>query len=299
MSDFCRTLITDIQIEQFVENILEIYNETEKRAAINLIANAERNMSTYFNHSTLHQEDYRDFSYRNEKIRLALRNEIINELFTLKRLNSDDDIALGQGGAAPRTHVMKEGKVFYLIGPPASGKSSIAAKIADTFGCYILDSDFAKRKFPEYKNQISAASLLHEESNALIFGENGLMDLCIREKSNIVIPKIGNKESSIKKLCTGFKEAGYSIYLISVDLDRQIATQRAFYRFKKTKRYVPLALIFDGYGNDPTLNYFKLKRSLHNIISGFCQISTNVAIGESYILEEEENFNMIYKIFGR
>ena len=254
-------------------------------------------MMTYYNYSTLHQKDYRDFLYRDEAVRLNLRSNIINELFTLKRLDSDDDIVLGNGGAAPKTSIKQEGKAFYLIGPPASGKSTIANKIADAFGCYVLDSDYAKRKLPEYTNQISSASLLHEESNALIFGEGGLMDLCIHQKYNIVIPKIGNNVSSIQKLCTGFKDAGYTIFLISVDLDRQIATKRAFCRFRDTHRYVPLSLIFDGYGNDPTLNYFKLKRSSKSIISGFCQISTNVVEGERYILEEEENFNMINKIF--
>lgn len=139
------------------------------------------------------------------------------------------------------------------MGPPASGKSGVSSKIADIYGCYILDSDYAKRKLPEYNNQIGAASLVHEESDALVFGDNGLMDRCVAMKNNVVIPKIGWNMKSVLDMCKSLKSAGYKVYLISVDLDRQKATQRAYNRFIKTKRYVPLSLVFDNYGNQPTL----------------------------------------------
>jgi hypothetical protein len=50
----------------------------------------------------------------------------------------------------------------------------------------------------------------------------------------------------------------YDIHLISVELTKKDAT-RAIKRFNKTKRYVPLGLIFDQYGNDSHLCYYYLR----------------------------------------
>ena len=300
MSTYCRELNTDKEVECFVDGVLKIDDVKEKRDAINNIAAAERNMKDYKSFPTLTHMDNRDFEYRTDVIREDIRKQILNELINNKRLDNDDDIIFGKGGAAPAVDILSEHKVFYIIGPPASGKSGVANKIADAVGAYVLDSDFAKRKLPEYKNQISSASLLHEESDALIFNyERGnLLDHCIVNKYNIVIPKIGHNLESICSFCKGLKEIGYEVFLISVDLDRTKATQRAYYRFIETERYVPLSLIFDGYSNQPTLNYFKIKQSYRECFSGFGQISTDVARGKNPILLEEENLEVLKLIFG-
>lgn len=244
--------------------------------------------------------DNRDFEYRDDEKRSKLRERILDEIIEFERLDNDDDIILGRGGAAPRTSIKAEKKAFYIIGPPAAGKSGVANKIADFFGAYILDSDYAKRKLPEYKNQIGAASLVHEESDALVFNyeRRNLVGYCINKQYNITIPKIGHNIITICDLCGKLKEIGYDVFLISVDLDREKATQRAYYRFKETKRYVPLSLIFDGYSNQPTLNYFKIKQKNVDIFTGFAQISTDVKKGENPILLEEENFSALRDIFG-
>ena len=52
---------------------------------------------------------------------------------------------------------------------PASGKSTIANSIADLYGAYIIDSDFAKRKIPEFGHEFGA-SIVHEESSIITFG---------------------------------------------------------------------------------------------------------------------------------
>lgn len=299
MPDFCRELNTDLQVESFVDGILCINDENEKRMAINRITGAERNIKDYPMYPTLTHRDNRDYKYRDEKRRSELRKRIVHELFDIKRLDDDDKIKLGVGGAAPITDVKCEKKAFYIIGPPAAGKSGIAAKIADTYGCYILDSDFAKRKLPEYSNQIGSASLVHEESDRLVFGEDGLMECCLKKKMNIVIPKIGHKLSSVLQFCEGLQSAGYEVYLISVDLDRQKATQRAYNRFVKTNRYVPLSLIFDGYSNQPTLNYFKIRQQNSSIFSGYAQVSTDVPYGEPSKLVEMVNMEELRNIEWR
>lgn len=285
MWQYCRELNTDIQVEKFVDDILVI-SPSEKRDAINRIAHAQRNIFTYNSFQTLDRQDCRDFGCRSDVKRENLRKKIIEELFAYVRLSDEEQISLNNGGARPLTEVKCEQKAYYVIGPPASGKSGICSKISDKFGCYILDSDYAKRKLPEYNNQIGGASLVHEESNKLIFHTDGLLDRCLDINANIVIPKIGHDMKSIRTFCEGLKKANYHIYLISVDLDRQKATQRAYKRFVETNRYVPLSLVFDGYGNDPTLNYFKLKQQFSELFDGFCQISTDCPIrGDINIIE--------------
>lgn len=301
MANFCRVLDTDLEVEYFVDGVLCIDDKNEKRSAINNITAAERNIKDYKQLPTLTHRDNRDFAFRDEKERLALRKQIIKELQELPRLDSDDDIVLGAGGAMPKTTPKREKKAFYIIGPPAAGKSGVAAKVADLFGAYLLDSDFAKRKLPEYANQIGSASLVHEESDALVFHTEygALIDYCINQSLNMVIPKIGHKLKDVITFCETVKKIGYSVYLISVDLDRQKATQRAYNRYVTTKRYVPLSLVFDGYGDQPTLNYFKIKQQYHNLYNGFAQISTDVAFECPSILVESENMDELSQIDWR
>ena len=278
MGDICRVLHTDLEVERFVDGVLNICGNDQKREAINSITAAERNIVSYSEYSTWIHRDDRDFEWREDAKRKTLRAQIVEELYTQKRLDDDDNIELGQGGAAPQTVPKKEKKAIYLIGPPASGKSTIASIIADIYGAYIIDSDYAKRKLPEYNNQIGGASLVHEESSHLVFDTNSdsLLYRCLEEGNNIIVPKIGDTIESIIKFADDFKSIGYSVYLISIDLDRQKATQRAYYRYKDTSRYVPLSLIFDKFSNQPTLNYFKVKQRYKSLFAGFAQISTDV-----------------------
>lgn len=296
----CRNLCTDILVEHFVDNILQIEDRTEKKRAINRITAAERNMKDYSKLPTLTHEDNRDFEYRDEKRRRKLREQIFDELKDRKRLKSDDNIKLGSGGAKPKTKLKKEKKVFYLIGPPASGKSTIAVKLADLAGAYILDSDYAKRKLPEYDNQIGAASLVHEESDALVFSykNHNLLEYCVKSGYNMVIPKIGHNRESILKFSNTLRQVGYTVYLISIELDRIKATQRAYNRFAKSGRYVPLALVFDYYANEPTLNYFKIRQLYKESFDGYAQISTDVPIGEAPILLENIDIPEVDELLG-
>ena len=301
MSTFCRVLLNAIEVEYFVDGILKIKQTSDKRDAINKILEAERNMNGYEEVPTLTHKDNRDFEYREDNKRNELRQQILDELINLERLDNDDEIKLGIGGAKPRAPLLKEKKAFYIMGPPASGKSMIANKLADTFGAYILDSDYAKRKLPEYFNQIGGASLVHDESVALVFNYNhcSLQDICIKNSYNIIIPKIGHNMQKVLKYCSTLQKIGYSVYLISVALDREKATQRAYYRYKQSLRCVPLSLIFDGYSNESTLNYFKIKEYHSEIFSGFAQISTDVPLHSSPKLLSQINLEKLSSIFER
>jgi hypothetical protein len=303
---YYRPLCDDADVILFVENILEITNPTEKNDAISKITDTERCIKGTDNPSTLNNKRIRHYEYADETMRVQLRRRIVDELIQSERLEDDEEITLGKGGAAPTTSIKREKKLICIIGPPASGKSGVAAQIADCMGAYILDSDYAKRKLPEYAIHTNGASLVHDESDRLVFSwednarhgkTTNLQRYCLEDNINMVVPKIGHEMDGVCEYARKIKAFGYSVYLISIDLDRKKATQRAYYRFRKTNRYVPLSLVFDAYANEPTLNYYRIRQRCPEVFTGYAQISTDVNEGDSNILVEVINFPEIAALF--
>lgn len=286
----CRPLENKILAERFINDILDAIIDDEDGSMemeettildkdIQYLVEMEIELPKMQSRQTLYCHDFRNKDVRDDDVREKLRRQIVRELINLERLPNDDDINLGHGGAKPiGIEPQKNKEAYYIIGLPATGKSGIANVISDARGAYILDSDMAKRKIPEYSTARVGASLVHEESDDIIFGrgKNGLFGFCADCGYNIVIPKIGHTLSGIKTTSTNLKDLGYRIFLVLSDADRIHATGRAYKRFLNTSRYVPLPLIFDGYGNNPQLNYFRLKQenATSNLFDGFLQVNT-------------------------
>jgi len=265
------------------------------------IRDTEQLLSIYFASNTIKTADFRHPRFYYEEDRKKLKERIITELIQYERLEDDDKIGLGKGGMRPRGGDILADKTFFLVtGLPASGKSSIANKISDGSKSIIIDSDFAKRKFPEFGTDYGAA-LVHEEASLITEGPlasknyEGLnvLEIAITQNFNIVMPKICSSEAKTKVILEYFHNLGYRCYFVHVELDRGKATRRAFERFKKTNRYVPLALIYDDYSNNPTLTYLKIK-SL-SILDGFIHLSNDVRLGEPPRVIETLNANFIKK----
>ena len=306
-ASFERRLRSNEEIELFIRGVLQIENKG-KRSITKIresIYSAESSVRDAHGDTTNNSKTFRDEPYRGDDAREVLREQIVDELIKYDRLDDDDKIRLKKGGAKPATTPKKEKKAFYVIGLPASGKSWVSNKIADWEGAYVVDSDFAKRKFPEYYSRSKdGASIVHEESDNVIFSpmisanKKGLFSYCVEENINVVIPKIGHTLNTIEGFCSTLKKVhDYSVYLVSVDLSREKAVQRAYARFHKTGRYVPLALIFDKYANEPTLNYFRIKQSeklkaeCDKIFSGFMQLSSDVPLRALPVILEQENMD--------
>lgn len=275
-------------ISHFLSVVVK-HDSSNESALLNKIKSGEAELKNYDDSSsTLSSTAHRDRKYLNTGERWDLRKQIVTELSGQKRESDDENICLGKGGSMPNCDLKKDSQAYIVIGLPASGKSSIADKIADNYGAVILDSDYAKRKLPEFKDNPAGASLVHEESDVLIFGYDkkdkpdefkSLIEICSVNQYNIVIPKIGHDHKSINNLARGLKLFGYTTHLILVSLDRRLATKRAVNRFLKTGRYVPLSLIFDGYGNDPILSFYRLKDNIlidESFIDTFGKLSTDV-----------------------
>ena len=296
------------KIEHFLKVVLKYPNSSNELC--NKIKTGEAELKNYNTSSpTISSTENRHREYKDDDIRWSLRKRIVSELFSFNRIDDDDDIILGCGGALPKTEIQNKRQAFIIIGLPASGKSIVANNISDTYGAVILDSDFAKRKIPEFNDSSAGASLVHEESNDLIFGYNKndkqddfqtLFELCQSMGCNIVIPKIGYNHFSINNFAKGLKLFGYTVHLILISLDRRKATIRAIDRFVKSGRYVPLSLIFDCYGNDPTLTFYRLKDKvgLNSVyIDTFGKISTDVDLGLSPSIIYYQKESPVNKLF--
>lgn len=262
---FARPLHDNELTSVFLKKVLGYRDCPETGDLAIKVTKAELLLDTMISRDTLKGASYRHPSYSKDESRVSLRQEIFEELIAMGRPGSDDEVAKGIGGIAPPegVDICADKQAFILIGLPASGKSSVSNRIADKYGAFIVDSDFAKRKFPEFKDEYGAA-LVHEESTLVTFGsedkafseEPNVIGFCTAQGINMVIPKIGAKAESIRNLRNTLIEKGYSVHLTLVKADRLCATKRALTRFEKTSRYVPISLIFDGYSNDPILTYY-------------------------------------------
>ena len=280
-----RPLNDQKSVEDFLQFALDFIDFVDFENLVPDIVNSELGVVGVAEKTpTLSSSLNRTFKYRDDIRRWKLRKKIVDELSSIKRLAKDDDLELGKGGALPLTDVKSEKQAFIIVGPPASGKSGISEKLADMHGAVIIDSDYAKRKLPEYRQFTYGSSLVHDESSAIIRGFakdpgkcQSLYEICVDKEYNFVIPTVGSNYSSILSLASTLKdENGYKVHLILVALSKRKATIRAALRFYETKRYVPLSLIFDIWGNDPWLTYFYLRDKHSKVFKSFGAVSTDV-----------------------
>ncbi|MFH4586461.1 AAA family ATPase [Vibrio alginolyticus] len=205
--------------------------------------------------------------------RKQIKTQILNELVTLTIPKNDDDIRIGFGGSKPRNRVRKNKKAIILLGLSASGKSTVAQVMSDMQGAYIIDSDFAKRKFPELAFP-NGADWTHAESDDLV---DGLLAKCLLEGANMVIPKIGAKAESIIDIYQTLREYDYEVSLGLVWLEPRKAVKRAILRYQHSKRYVPvLKIINDDVG--PLRVFNRLIGELE--LDGYVHLSSDVEINQ-------------------
>ncbi|QQR98405.1 MAG: zeta toxin family protein [Sphingobacteriales bacterium] len=290
--------------DKFNENVVSKINQIE-----NLIDTYEK--KGQYKNNTFHSEDVRDAKYREEKLRWKLRDKINKELLTLKRLDDDEKIKLGKGGALPSSNLKNKKEAVIIIGLPASGKSGLSNAIADLTGSLIIDSDYAKRKLPEFKSEkYLGAYHVHKESSVIVFGNETshsmgfkpLIEQCCDAKNNIVLPRIGADLADIYDIAVILNEKWkYKVHLVLINLDRKVATVRALQRFLKTDRYIPLGRIFDTYCNECQLTYYRLKNfpQFNKYFDSFAIIDTNVEEGNKYNILELTQNSPLNKIAGK
>lgn len=286
--NYARLLNDQDLVEHFLSKVLDFDYSKLNNIIYDIIAGEQGLVDLDIHSQTLNTTKFRDRKFKDHQKRWDLRQQIIDELLGHQRPHDDDDLKLGNNtGAMPRTKINAGKQAYILIGLPASGKSSISNKVADEYGAVILDADFAKRKLPEFANYASGATVVHEESSQIVFGfsENprsigSVCEIAMSNGYNLVVPKIGQNPRGIISLAETLKKVGYVVHLTLVSLLKREAAIRAIHRFHETKRYVPLGLIFDGYGNDPCLTYHVIKNKLPTLFDSFGAISTDVPRGK-------------------
>ncbi|HDZ9198153.1 TPA: zeta toxin family protein [Vibrio cholerae] len=209
--------------------------------------------------------------------RQQLKKAILDELVDFTVPKNDDDIRIGIGGSKPRNRVRCNRKAIILLGLPASGKSTVAQIMSDMQGAYIVDSDFAKRKFPELAFP-NGASWTHDESDDLVHGkDDGVLARCLKDDANMVIPKVGAKAESIINVYQTLRSFDYDVSLGLVWLEPKKALQRAIKRYQKSKRYVPiLKIIKDDMAPQQVFN--QLRSTLE--LDSYVHLSSDVELGE-------------------
>lgn len=222
---------------------------------ITRIMEANSNLATVLEKDTYGHKDYRAAPYSSDEQREKLRQDIFKELTTLPRLDDDEQITLGHGGMLPQCGKANiQRKAFIITGLPASGKSGIAARVSDYYKAVLIDSDFAKRKLPEFCRR-NGASLVHNESKII---SNLILEEMLKYGVNIVLPIIGSDYDDVLTTIKNLQYHNYTTNLILVELDRVKSTMRALCRFLQTDRYIPLSKILDDYSNNPSLVFYRL-----------------------------------------
>lgn len=197
----------------------------------------------------------------NSPERQALRENIANQLY-------------GEGA------INKDRVVDIILGPPASGKSTLANPTLERRGAILIDSDEAKKLLPEYDNGMGA-NAVHRESKLII---DGVLERAIAAGDNIVHPIVGHDPGKVQKLIDNFKEIGYSVHVSLVSTDTETSLQRNQQRFFATGRLVPPDYIM-AVGDKPIRAFQQLKQ--HEGVETYVHIDTTA--GRAELVETNDN----------
>lgn len=148
----------------------------------------------------------------------------------------------------------QEKKAYILLGPPASGKSTVADALVKETGALIVDSDMAKEKLPEFAGG-KGASAVHLESKAII---DKVLERAVRSGDNVILPLVGHEHGKLKRQVSDLQELGYDVHVHLVHLPPHKTFRRAVARFAETGRYIPPRYIFATVGASPAKNYLRL-----------------------------------------
>ena len=192
----------------------------------------------------------------------------VEKLYEKSRTLGFTDDKMEYPGPVARSEGQKPQAVI-VLGPPASGKSSISNPIARKLDATIIDSDEAKKLLPEYEGGIGA-NAVHQESKRIT---EMVQEIAVAKQDNLVIPTVGDDIAKIRKKIDELKDAGYEVDLVDVKVPKDVANARMLARFANTGRIIPSSYIAEV-GDNPTKTFDILRQE--NYADGFTRIDNSV-----------------------
>jgi predicted ABC-type ATPase len=156
-------------------------------------------------------------------------------------------------------------------GSPASGKSTFLRKYAP----YLLkeeilkvDADEIRAKLPEYKGWNATST--HQETKDIVNTLLSDRTIGIPCKYDIIYDGTMNSTKSYLPLIALLKKLGYKIFIVYIDkVEEEVVKKRALERYKKSGRFVPMAVIDDFFTRGKSaLNELKSKADGYMVVDG-------------------------------
>lgn len=156
-------------------------------------------------------------------------------------------------------------------GSPASGKSTFLRKYAP----YLLkeeilkvDADEIRAKLPEYKGWNATST--HQETKDIVNTLLSDRTIGIPCKYDVIYDGTMNSTKSYYPLIALLRKLGYKIFIVYIDkVDEAVVKKRALERYKKSGRFVPMAVIDDFFTRGKSaLNELKSKADGYMVVDG-------------------------------
>ena len=156
-------------------------------------------------------------------------------------------------------------------GSPASGKSTFLRKYAP----YLLkeeilkvDADEIRAKLPEYKGWNATST--HQETKDIVNTLLSDRTIGIPCKYDVIYDGTMNSTKSYYPLIALLKKLGYKVFIVYIDkVDEEVVKKRALERYKKSGRFVPMAVIDDFFTRGKSaLNELKSKADGYMVVDG-------------------------------
>lgn len=137
--------------------------------------------------------------------------------------------------------VRREGRCLLLLGPPASGKSVVAERLARAGGAAIVDGDDANAEIPEYAGGAGGSAVHHEAALLATY----VLAALLAERTNLILPKVGGVPETSVRLVRLLASKGYAVCVGQVALSFDETIRRAASRYLDTGRIPEPAYLRD------------------------------------------------------
>ena len=176
-----------------------------------------------------------------------------------------------------------EKKLTMVLGVPGAGKSTIAPIYSAKDHARLIDSNVVKTFIPEFVENPSNASLVHEESSNIA---KSIYQRAILRGENIIYLKVGDEVDKIDALLKIAKEQDYEITLIYVETLCNLAQARVLRRFLNTRFFINPKLVSSYYNEDSTCKVKNTFDALKSKVDHYIRYTNNVVNEKPIIVEQ-------------